>query len=134
MFCWAMISYTIECYVFVFSYNRCYFTFPSPTTLEHGGPSCDFVSLVLNPQVVGPFDATIPLFASSMQPSSSANIHVDFPSTSFKNVVILNDLLNMESNPNFLHVHPPKKLKKSYDYTRKFQLEWATKLPWVESV
>jgi hypothetical protein len=56
---------------------------PSATTLEHGGPSCDFVSLVLNLQVVTPFDATILLFPSFVQPSSSANIHVDFIVISF---------------------------------------------------
>jgi hypothetical protein len=28
----------------------------------------------------------------------------------------------------------PHKLKKSYDCTWKFQLEWAAKLPWVEGV
>jgi hypothetical protein len=28
----------------------------------------------------------------------------------------------------------PQKFKKSYDHTRKFQLEWAPKLPWVEGV
>jgi hypothetical protein len=39
---------------------------PSPITLEHGGPSCDFVFLILNPQVATPFDVAIPLFPSSI--------------------------------------------------------------------
>jgi len=93
---------------------------PFPTTLEHGGLSCDFVSLVLNPQVVAPFDVAILLFPSFVQLSLSANIHVDFLATSFKNVVILNVLFDMESDLDLLLVHPPQKLKKSYDYTRKF--------------
>jgi len=34
------------------------------------------------------------------------------------------------------HVKPPasKKAKKSYDVARRFQLEWAARLPWAESV
>jgi len=62
------------------------------------------------------------------------NIHVDYLSTSSKNVVILSDLLNTKSNFDLLPMHPPQKLKKSYDYIRKFQLEWATKHFWAEGV
>jgi hypothetical protein len=46
------------------------------------------------------FDVVVPLFPSFVQPSSSGNIHVDFPTTSSKNVVILNDLLDIESDLN----------------------------------
>jgi hypothetical protein len=107
---------------------------PFATTLEHGCPSCDFVSIVLNPQVVTPFDVAIPLFPSSVQPSSNANIHVDFLVIFSNNVVVLSDLLDMESDLDLLHVCPPQKLKKSYHYTMKFQLEWVAKLFWVENV
>jgi hypothetical protein len=33
---------------------------PSPTVLELGGPFCVFVSPILNPQIVAPFDAVVP--------------------------------------------------------------------------
>jgi hypothetical protein len=47
----------------------------------------------------------------------------------------LNDLPNIKSNPNLLYQCPlPQKLKKSYDYTCKFQLEWVTKFPWAKRV
>jgi hypothetical protein len=47
----------------------------------------------------------------------------------------LSDLPYIKSNPSLLHQCPlPQKLKKSYDCTCKFQLEWATKFPWVERV
>ncbi len=67
-----------------------------------------------------------------MQPNG--NIHVDSLATSSKNVVILSDLPNTKSDFDLLPMHPFQKLKKSYDYIRKFQLEWATKLLWVEGV
>jgi hypothetical protein len=60
------------------------------------------------------------LFPSFMQPTSSGNIHVDSSATSFKNVVILNDLPYMKSDLDLLHVCPPQKLKKSYDHTTFF--------------
>jgi hypothetical protein len=107
---------------------------PFPTTLEHSGLFCDFFNLVLNPQVVAPFDVAILLFPSFVQPSLNANIHVDFLATFSKNVVILSVLFDMQSNLDLLPMHPPQKLKKSYDYIRKFQLEWVTKCPWAESV
>lgn len=69
-----------------------------------------------------------------MQPSSNGNIHVDSLATSSKNMVISSDLHDIESNPNLLHVRPLHKLKKSYDCTRKFQLDWATKLLCVVGV
>jgi hypothetical protein len=43
-------------------------------------------------------------------------------------------LLDVDSDLTLLPCPPTKKLKKLYDHTRKFQLEWATKLPWVEGV
>jgi hypothetical protein len=49
-------------------------------------------------------------------------------------VVNLNDFLDKKSNLDLLHFPPLHKLKKSYDRTWKFQLEWAAKLPWVEGV
>jgi hypothetical protein len=45
----------------------------------------------------------------------------------------LSDLPYIELDPNLLHqCLPLQKLKKSYDCTCKFQLEWVAKLPWVE--
>ncbi len=79
------------------------------------------------------FDVAVPLFPSFVQPSSSGNIHVDFPTTS-ENVVILSDLLDTESDFNLLLMCPLQKLKKSYDHRRKFQHEWVAKLPWAKGV
>jgi len=49
-------------------------------------------------------------------------------------MVILSDLHDIESNLNLLPMRPPHKLKKSYDCTKKFQLEWVAKLLWVVGV
>jgi hypothetical protein len=49
-------------------------------------------------------------------------------------VVNLNDIPNTKLDFDLLPCTPPHKLKKSYDCIWKFQLEWATKLPWVEGV
>jgi len=47
----------------------------------------------------------------------------------------LSDLLDIKSNPNLLHqCLPSQKFNKSYYCTCTFQLEWATKFPWVERV
>jgi hypothetical protein len=92
----------------------------SLTALKLGGPFHAFVSPILNLQVVAPFHATVLLFPSFVQPSSSGNIHVDSPTTSSKNVVILNDLPYMKLNLDLLHVHPPQKLTKSYDHANFF--------------
>ncbi len=97
--------------------------------LESSGPSRASISPTLNLQV----DATILLFPLFVQPRSSGSIHVDYPTTSFENVIILNEL-DMKSYHDLLHVRPPQKLKKSYDRTRKFQLERAAKLPWAKGV
>ncbi len=51
-------------------------------------------SLVLNPQIVTPFDVAIPLFPQFVQPNLGGSIHVDSLATSSENVVILNDLFN----------------------------------------
>jgi hypothetical protein len=82
---------------------------PLPTfiTLKPSGPFHVFISLVRNLQTVASFDVTIPLFPSSVQPNFIGNIHVDSPTTSFENVVILNDLPNTESNLDLLLVYPP---------------------------
>jgi len=69
-----------------------------------------------------------------VQPSSNGNIHVDSLVTSSENVVILSVLFDMGLNPNSLRMCPLQKLKKSYDHSRKFLLEWVAKLPWAESV
>ncbi len=111
-------------------------TLPLPTliTLEPSRPFHPSISLVLNPQTTTPFDATVYLFPSFMQPSLNGNIHVDSLATSSKNMVISSDLHDIESNLNLLPMHPPHKLKKSYDCTRKFQLEWVVKLLWAVGV
>jgi hypothetical protein len=41
---------------------------------------------------------------------------------------------NISSNPNLVPCILIEKLKKSYDCTRKFQLEWVAKQPSVEGV
>jgi hypothetical protein len=54
---------------------------------------------------------------------------------SLNKFVYLNDFPNIKLGLDLLYQCPPhQKFKKSYDRTCKFQLEWATKLPWVEGV
>ncbi len=60
-------------------------------------------------------------------------MHVDSPTSSEK-VINLNDLPNIDLNPNLVPYPPTKRLKKSYDHTQKFQLEWVVKLFWAEGV
>jgi hypothetical protein len=43
-------------------------------------------------------------------------------------------MLDIDLDPTLLPCPPIKKLENLYDCTRKFQLEWAMKLPWVEGV
>jgi hypothetical protein len=81
-----------------------------------------------------PSHATI-VISPSTHSSLNSNVHVE-SLTSLKKFVDLSDLSNIESNPNLLHypLLPPKKLKKSYGHTQKFQLEWIAKLPWAKGV
>ncbi len=95
-----------------------------------------FVAFVV-PFLVAPFDLpsnATPLFPTYAQTSlngSSLNVHLP---TSSKKVINLNDLTNKNSDPNFVPYLPAKRLKRSYDHTRKFQLEWVVKLSWGEGV
>jgi hypothetical protein len=59
--------------------------------------------------------------------------HVYLPTSSEK-VINLNDLPNIDSNPNLVPYPPTERLKKSYDHTQKFHLKWVAKLSWVEGV
>jgi len=43
-------------------------------------------------------------------------------------------MLDIDSYPTLSPCPPTKKLKKLYDHTQKFQLEWATKQPWAKGV
>jgi hypothetical protein len=90
--------------------------------------------------IVHELDSAIsfPLATSVISPiehhTSSSNVHAKSP-LSLDKPVNLSDLPYIKSDPNFLHQCPPlQKFKKSYDYTLKFQHEWATKFPWVEEV
>ncbi len=74
-----------------------------------------------------------PLFPPYGQPSSNDNLHVNSPMMS-NMVVNLNDFPNIKSYFDLLPCPPPCKFKKSYNHTQKFQLEWVTKLLWVEGV
>jgi hypothetical protein len=56
------------------------------------------------------------LFPPYGQPSSSDNLHVDFPTMS-NMVVNLSDLLNTKLDLDLLHCTPTHKLKKYYDHT-----------------
>jgi len=84
-------------------------------------------------QVLG-FTPTLGQSGVATQPRSNGNIHVDSLAISSKNMVILNDLHDIKSNPNLLLMCPLHKLKKSYDCTKKFQLEWVAKLLWAIGV
>jgi hypothetical protein len=64
----------------------------------------------------------------------SSNIHVESP-MSLNKFVDLSDFPDTKLNLDLLYQCPPfEKFKKYYDRMCKFQLEWATKLPWVEGV
>ncbi len=72
------------------------------------------------------------VISPSRHPSSSSNVHVESP-MSLNKFVDLNDFPNTKLDLHLLYqCPPPQKFKKSYDRICKFQLEWATKLPWVE--
>ncbi len=74
------------------------------------------------------------VISPSRHPSSSSNVHVESP-MSLNKFVDLNDFPNTKLDLHLLYqCPPPQKFKKSYDRICKFQLEWATKLPWVEGV
>jgi hypothetical protein len=82
------------------------------------------ISFLLTTSVISPIE----------HPTSSSSVHAESP-MSLSKPVNWSDLPNIESDPNLLHqCPPPQKFKKSNDYTRKFQLEWATKLPWAKEV
>ncbi len=80
------------------------------------------------------FPLTTFVMSPIKHPTSSFSVRVESPMSSDKHAD-LNDLPNIKSNPNLLYQCPlPQKLKKSYDYTCKFQLKWATKFPWAKIV
>ncbi len=73
------------------------------------------------------------MFPPFGQPSANDSLHVNFPMM-LDMVVNLYDIPNTKLDFDLLPCPPPHKLKKSYDCIWKFQLEWGTKLPWVEGV
>jgi hypothetical protein len=86
------------------------------------------------PSLIVPFDlpsnATLLLPTYAHPNSNGNNLHVDSPTSSEK-VIDLCDLFNTDQGPNLVPCPPIEKLKKSYDHTRMFQVEWVTKLPWA---
>ncbi len=86
------------------------------------------------PSFIFPFNllsnATLLLPTHAYPNSNGSNLHVDLP-TSLEKVIDLCDLFNTNQDPNLVPCPLVEKLKKSYDHTQKFQLEWVTKLPWA---
>jgi hypothetical protein len=73
------------------------------------------------------------LFSPFGQPNLNGNLHVDFPMM-LDMVIDLSDLLDTKLDIYLLPCPPPHKLKKFYDYTSNFQLEWVAKLCWIKGV
>ncbi len=73
------------------------------------------------------------MFPPFWQPNSNDNLHVDSPMTS-NMLVDLSDLHDTKLDLDLLPCPPFHKLKKFYDCTQKFQLEWVVKLHWAQGV
>jgi hypothetical protein len=101
-----------------------FFKVPFPKLYFHVHELYFYVSLSLVTIVISPFG----------HPSSNSNVHVESP-MSLDKFVDLNDFLHIKLDLDLLYQSPPlQKFNKSFDDTCKFQLEWATKLPWVEGI